>query len=103
MKLQQDQVWKQGDQFIRITHLQRLEVKYKSTKKLSAKEGTHHHVSKKDFCRLLKGATLISSAQSREAGQRKAVADTPSKNQPAAGGSAAATAAAAGSSEEPAA
>ena len=63
MKLQQAQVWKQGDQFIRIVHLERLEVEYKATKSLGAKEGTHCRVTKKAFCRLLKGATLLPSGQ----------------------------------------
>jgi hypothetical protein len=61
LKLQQGQVWKAGDEYLRIVDLQRLEVKYKSMKDLEAREGTHHHVSKKEFCRLIKNATLLSS------------------------------------------
>jgi hypothetical protein len=60
MKLQQGQVWKVGDEFLRIVHLERLEVKYKAIKDLATGEGTHHHVTKKQFCRLIKGATLVS-------------------------------------------
>ena len=60
MKLKQDQVWKQGDEYIRITRLGRLEVGYKTMKDLSTKEGTHHNVTKKEFCRLIKGASLLS-------------------------------------------
>ena len=59
LKLQQGQVWKAGDEFLRIVDLQRLEVKYKATKDLSGREGTHHHVTKKAFCRLIKGASLL--------------------------------------------
>ena len=59
MKLQQGQVWKQGDQFFRVVRLERLEVEYKATKSLSTKEGMICHVSKKVFCRLLKGAVLV--------------------------------------------
>jgi hypothetical protein len=59
LKLQQGPVWKAGDEFLRIVDLQRLEVKYKATKDLSGDEGTHHHVTKKQFCRLIKGATLL--------------------------------------------
>ena len=44
---------------LRILHLERLEVEYKSVKSLTTREGTCHHVSKKDFCRLLKTATLM--------------------------------------------
>ena len=29
MKLQQDQVWKRGEEYLRILHLERLEVEYK--------------------------------------------------------------------------
>jgi hypothetical protein len=59
MKLQQDQVWKRGEEYLRILHLERLEVEYKSVKSLTTRAGTRHHVSKKDFCRLLKTAHLM--------------------------------------------
>ncbi|HEY1663309.1 MAG TPA: hypothetical protein VGI03_12900 [Verrucomicrobiae bacterium] len=59
MKLHQGQVWKCGDQYIRIVHLERLEVGYKSATNLKFTDGKHQHTSKKDFCRLLKGATLL--------------------------------------------
>ena len=58
-KLQQGQVWKHGDQFIRIVHLERLQVGYKVLKDLRSDAGTHHRTSKKEFCRLLKSATLL--------------------------------------------
>ena len=59
LKLQQGQIWKRGDEFIRIVQLARLEVGYKVVKNLKSGEGTHHHTSKKDFCRLLKSASLL--------------------------------------------
>jgi len=59
MKLAQNQVWKTGDEYLRIVHLERLEVQYKAIKDLVTGEGKRHHVSKKEFCRLLKGATLL--------------------------------------------
>lgn len=59
MKLQQGQVWKCGDAYVRIVHLERLEVGYKSAANLRFTESRHQHTSKKDFCRLLKGAALI--------------------------------------------
>lgn len=59
MKLAQNQVWKQGDEYIRIVQLERLAVKYKTVKNLLTGEGTHHDASKKKFCRLIKGATLL--------------------------------------------
>ena len=59
MKLQQGQVWKQGDQYLRIVYLGRMEVEYKTVQDLASREGIRHHVSKKEFCRLLKNANLL--------------------------------------------
>ena len=63
MKLCHGQIWKQGKEYIRIVRLQRLEVEYKSLTSLAGKEGTRHVTSKKDFCRLLKGAHLLQPAK----------------------------------------
>jgi hypothetical protein len=63
MKLQQSQVWKQGDQYFRIVRLERLEVDYKAMKSPNTKKGTHHHAGKKEFCRLLKNATLLTDTE----------------------------------------
>ena len=59
MKLQQGQTWRCGEGFVRIVHLERLEVAYKTFKSLKSSTGTHQLTSKKDFCRMLKGATLL--------------------------------------------
>jgi hypothetical protein len=59
MKLRQGQVWKCGEQYVRIVQLERLEVGYKSSASQKFSDGKHQHTSKKDFCRLLKGATLV--------------------------------------------
>lgn len=63
MKLAQSQVWKKDGQFIRIVRLERLEVEYKSHPSLASKAGTKVVTSKKDFCRLLKGAHLLQPAK----------------------------------------
>jgi hypothetical protein len=63
MILRQNQVWKQGDLYIRIVRVERLRVEYKTMKDLATKDGTHDHATKKEFCRLLKGATLITEAR----------------------------------------
>jgi len=63
MKLQQGQVWKQGQEYIRIVRLERLEVEYKSMTSLHTKEGRKLVTSKKDFCRLLKQARLLTPAK----------------------------------------
>ena len=63
LRLRQGQVWKQGDEFIRIVQLERLAVGYKTFKDLNTGEGQHHQTSKKEFCRLLKSATLLRPAK----------------------------------------
>jgi hypothetical protein len=63
MKLCQGQVWKSGKEYVRIVKLERLAVEYKSLPNLGNKEGTLHQTSKKDFCRLLKNARLLSPAK----------------------------------------
>lgn len=65
LKLRQGQVWKHGDEFIRIVKLERLEVSYLTFTKLKAGGGKHHHTSKKDFCRLLKNCTLLAAKPAR--------------------------------------
>ncbi len=59
MRLEQNQIWKAGDIYMRIVRLERLEVEYKSLADLNSADGLHRHVSKKEFCRLIKGATLL--------------------------------------------
>ena len=59
MKLQQGQIWKCGEEYVRIVDLERLEVGYKSIESLKSTDGTHRRTSKKAFCRMLKGATLL--------------------------------------------
>jgi hypothetical protein len=59
MKLRQGQVWRQGREFIRIVRLERLEVEYKSMASLAGKEGTKHVLTKKEFCRLVRQARLL--------------------------------------------
>ncbi len=73
VKLAQNQVWQQGSGYLRIVHLERLEVQFKSMKNLLAGDGQHHHVSKKEFCRLIKGAQLLTNMQVRALWQNEAV------------------------------
>jgi hypothetical protein len=63
MKLLQGQIWNQGDEYLQVVHLERLEVKYKSFKNLATRKGAQHHVSKKEFCRLIKHAVLLTTEQ----------------------------------------
>jgi len=63
IKLRQAQVWKQGEEYIRIVQLERLAVEYKAAATLTSKKGTHHKVSKKEFCRLIKQAELLETTK----------------------------------------
>lgn len=66
LKLQQGQIWQLGDNFIRITRLERLAVEYKSTPSPAAKGGKVQQATKKEFCRLIKGAVLLPAAPAPE-------------------------------------
>lgn len=59
LKLQQGQVWQQGETFLRITLLERLSVEYKSMVSLTSGTGKIQKATKKEFCRMIKGATLL--------------------------------------------
>ncbi len=61
MKLQQGQVWKKDDQYYRIVQLERLSVEYKAMKDIFSKHGHHCKTTKKVFCRLIKGGTLLAA------------------------------------------
>jgi hypothetical protein len=58
MKLEQGQIWKKGDKYLLITTWARLDIEYKEMTDLETREGTIQEASKKEFCRLLKGAEL---------------------------------------------
>ena len=59
MKLQQGQIWQKGNNYYRITEWSRMIIQYKHSHNLNLKEGDVVEVSKKEFCRLIKGGTLI--------------------------------------------
>ena len=61
MKLQQGQIWKRGEHFFRIDKWARLSIEYRSMKDPASSDGTRHLVTKKEFCRLIRGAELIST------------------------------------------
>jgi hypothetical protein len=79
MKLCQGQVWKQGKEYIRIVRLERLAVEYKSMPNLGSKEGALHQTSKKDFCRLLKGAHLLPPGKKISPARKNADAAAPAQ------------------------
>ena len=63
MKLFQNQLWKQGEDFYRIVVLERLAVEYKRIDPIDPEKDSHHRVTKKEFCRLIKGATEVKSGK----------------------------------------
>ena len=63
MRLYQNQVYQLGNEFFRVVRVERLKVRYKSIGPLQAGEGEHVEISKKEFCRLIKGATLLSQEE----------------------------------------
>tara|TARA_Y100000588_G_scaffold315557_1_gene343702 strand:+ start:362 stop:604 length:243 start_codon:yes stop_codon:yes gene_type:complete len=58
MKLKQGQIWKKDDKYYRITEWARMTIRYKMSYSLHGPEESVEEVSKKEFCRLLKGAEL---------------------------------------------
>jgi len=58
MQLKQGQIWKQGAEYIRIVKWERLAIEYKVTDSPDSTDGALQNLSKKEFCRLLKGASL---------------------------------------------
>jgi len=58
MRLYQNQIWRKGDTRFRIVHLERLSVEYKEIHDDTPEESKHVTVTKKEFCRLIKSATL---------------------------------------------
>ncbi len=65
MRLQQNQVWKRGNHYLCIVELQRLSVTYKKMKDLGTREGEQCEATKKEFCRLLKGAVLVPEGENK--------------------------------------
>lgn len=59
IQLAQNQLWKKDGRYFRIVVWERLAIRYKETDSPEAAEGTLHDVTKKEFCRLLKGAELV--------------------------------------------
>jgi hypothetical protein len=64
MTLEQGQIWKRGETYYRIVVWERLAIEYKEMTNPESNEGTLHRVTKKEFCRLIKGAVLIPAESS---------------------------------------
>lgn len=59
MRLQQGQLWRTKSGYLRITILERFGVEYKKIPDLEDGAGEHLSATKKEFCRLLKGGSLV--------------------------------------------
>lgn len=59
IQLAQNQLWKKDDRYFRIIIWERLAIRYKETATLESTDGTVHDVTKKEFCKLIKGAELV--------------------------------------------
>lgn len=57
-RLKQGQIWKKESRFYRITEWSRASIKYKVSQSPGYTESSVTEVTKKEFCRLIKGATL---------------------------------------------
>lgn len=77
MKLVQGQTWNLGDQFFRIVSLERLAVEYKAMKNLQNRDGLHQSCTKKEFCRLIKHAILMTPEEVRGLAEIPATAGDP--------------------------
>jgi len=71
MKLQQNQIWLKNGEYYRIVQLSRLEVQYKTLTDPLSGRGPHQQVTKKEFCRLLKGAVLQGAEALQDAAQQQ--------------------------------
>lgn len=59
MRLYQDEIYQKGAKYVRIVRLDRYEVEFKTMEGNPKGEGTVAVLPKKEFCRLLKGMTLV--------------------------------------------
>lgn len=59
MRLYQDEIYQKGGRFIRIVRIDRYEVEFKTMTGAPKGEGEMAVLPKKEFCRLLKGMTLV--------------------------------------------
>jgi hypothetical protein len=59
MRIYQDEIYQKGEKYIRIMRLDRYEVEFKTTSGNPKGEGPVTVLPKKEFCRLLKGMTLV--------------------------------------------
>ena len=69
MRLYQDEIYQKGEKYIRIVRLDRYEVEFKTMEGNPKGEGSVATLPKKEFCRLLKGMTLLPPVKKIDTGE----------------------------------
>ena len=82
MKLQQGQIWKTAEAMLIITKWERMTIRYKAVQELVTREGEHHDVSKKEFCRLIKGGHLLTPEEIEELQEVEPEVEGPLEGEP---------------------
>ena len=67
MKLLEGQLWKVGEEYWRIVYRDNYRVVYKAMVDPETKVGTEHEMKKKEFCRSLQGAELLTPLPQKSA------------------------------------
>ena len=82
MKLQQGQIWQTAEAMLIITKWERMTIRYKTVKELVTREGEQFDVSKKEFCRLIKGAHLLTPEEIAELSEMVPEVEGPLEGEP---------------------
>ena len=77
MKLEQGQIWKKGEELFRIVQWSRESIVYKMITDPPSKNGELQKVTKKEFCRLIKGAELLSKDKAPKAAPKEDSVESP--------------------------
>ncbi|MDB4419234.1 hypothetical protein N9291_01380 [bacterium] len=59
MTLAEGQIWKKGEEFYLIAAWERLAIEYQLLDGVEGLEGENQRVTKKEFCKLIKGAEMV--------------------------------------------
>lgn len=64
MTLAEGQIWKKGEKFYLIAVWERLAIEYQLLDDVDATGATTQRVTKKEFCKLIKGAEMVKQRES---------------------------------------
>ncbi len=72
MRLYQNQLWRQGRNLYRIVRVERLSVEFKQMDSDNSEKSVHRTLTKKEFCRLIKGAEeVLSEGRQKDGSEMK--------------------------------